>query len=81
MCDVSPTEADVDIVFTRHVAARRATSFASPPSSSKRRPARWLWSQTSQLRLGDLFKLQDDLASRIVESLSLPLTDAGAADV
>jgi len=33
-----------------------------------------VWSQTSQLPLGDLFKLQDDLAARIVESLSLPLT-------
>ena len=33
-----------------------------------------VWSQTSQLPLGDLFTLQDDLASRIVESLSLPLT-------
>jgi serine/threonine protein kinase/tetratricopeptide (TPR) repeat protein len=34
-----------------------------------------VWSQTAQVALGDLFALQDQLASRIVESLSLPLTD------
>ena len=33
-----------------------------------------LWSQTSQVRLGDIFELQDELARRIVESLSSPLT-------
>jgi non-specific serine/threonine protein kinase len=34
-----------------------------------------VWSQTAQVALGDVFALQDQLASRIVESLSLPLTD------
>jgi serine/threonine protein kinase/tetratricopeptide (TPR) repeat protein len=33
-----------------------------------------LWSQTSEVPLGDIFALQDDLTQRIVESLSLPLT-------
>jgi tetratricopeptide (TPR) repeat protein len=33
-----------------------------------------VWSQTSQLRVGEIFKLQDDLTHRIVELLSLPLT-------
>jgi serine/threonine protein kinase len=33
-----------------------------------------LWSHTAQAPVGDLFSLQDDLARRIVESLSLPLT-------
>ena len=33
-----------------------------------------LWSHSSQVALGDIFQLQDDLAHRIVESLSLPLT-------
>ncbi|HEY0876809.1 MAG TPA: protein kinase [Vicinamibacterales bacterium] len=33
-----------------------------------------LWSHTAQAPIGDLFSLQDELASRIVESLSLPLT-------
>ena len=33
-----------------------------------------LWSHSSQVALGDIFQLQDDLAQRIVGSLSLPLT-------
>ena len=33
-----------------------------------------IWSHTAQAPVGDLFSLQDDLAGRIVESLSLPLT-------
>ena len=32
------------------------------------------WSQTTVVRLGDIFQLQDALTSRIVESLSVPLT-------
>jgi serine/threonine protein kinase/tetratricopeptide (TPR) repeat protein len=33
-----------------------------------------LWSETPQVALGDLFQLQDDLARRLVSSLSVPLT-------
>ena len=33
-----------------------------------------LWSHTAQVPVGDLFRLQDDLTGRIVESLSVPLT-------
>jgi serine/threonine protein kinase/tetratricopeptide (TPR) repeat protein len=33
-----------------------------------------VWSHTAQVAVGDLFSLQDDLTSRIVDSLSLPLT-------
>lgn len=33
-----------------------------------------VWSHTAQAPVGDLFSLQDDLTSRIVDSLSLPLT-------
>ena len=33
-----------------------------------------VWSHTAQVLLGDIFQLQDDLARRIVSSLSLPLT-------
>lgn len=33
-----------------------------------------LWSHTAQAPVGDLFELQDELAHRIVESLSAPLT-------
>jgi serine/threonine protein kinase/tetratricopeptide (TPR) repeat protein len=33
-----------------------------------------VWSDMSQVALGDIFQLQDELARRIVESLELPLT-------
>jgi eukaryotic-like serine/threonine-protein kinase len=33
-----------------------------------------LWTQTSQVSIGDLFLLQDQLTQRIVESLNLPLS-------
>jgi serine/threonine protein kinase len=33
-----------------------------------------IWSQTSQVSLGDIFQLQDSLTRRIVESLQVPLT-------
>jgi serine/threonine protein kinase/tetratricopeptide (TPR) repeat protein len=33
-----------------------------------------LWSQTTQVQLGDVFQLQDSLTSRIVESLAVPLS-------
>jgi TolB-like protein len=36
--------------------------------------ARVIWSQATQVPMGDLFALQDQLASQIVESLALPLT-------
>ena len=66
-------EADVDIVLTGTLLRageqlRVSTQLVEAPGGTL------VWSQTSQLPLGDLFKLQDDLASRIVESLSLPLT-------
>src|SRR5262245_10828639 len=34
-----------------------------------------LWSQSAQTPVGDLFRVQDELARRIVASLSLPLTN------
>ena len=33
-----------------------------------------IWSDTSQVSVGDLFRLQDDLSRRIVESLALPFS-------
>src|SRR5262249_46726350 len=33
-----------------------------------------VWSQTSQVAMGDLFQLQDGLTRRIVESLAVPLS-------
>jgi serine/threonine-protein kinase len=38
-----------------------------------------LTSQTVQASLGDLFRLQDDIARRVVEALSLPLTGSAPA--
>jgi serine/threonine-protein kinase len=66
-------EAGVDIVLTGTLLRvgeqlRVSTQLVEAPAGTL------VWSQTSQLRLGDLFKLQDDLASRIVASLALPLT-------
>jgi TolB-like protein len=33
-----------------------------------------LWSQTIQVPVGDLFRVQDEITARLVESLSIPLT-------
>ncbi len=66
-------EAGVDIVLTGTLLRageqlRVSTQLVEAPGGTL------VWSQTSQVSLGGVFKLQDDLASRIVESLSLPLT-------
>jgi TolB-like protein len=67
------SEADVDVVLTGTLVRageqlRVSTQLVEAPGGTL------VWSHTSQLSLGDIFKLQDDLATRIVESLSLPLT-------
>jgi eukaryotic-like serine/threonine-protein kinase len=33
-----------------------------------------LWSRTAEVRMGDVFQLQDDLVRQVIESLSIPLT-------
>jgi TolB-like protein len=67
------SEADVDVVLTGTLVRagellRVNTQLVEAPGGTL------VWSHTSQLSLGDIFRLQDDLATRIVESLSLPLT-------
>jgi len=67
------SEADVDVVLTGTLVRageqlRVSTQLVESPGGTL------VWSHASQLSLGDIFKLQDDLATRIVESLSLPLT-------
>jgi serine/threonine protein kinase len=67
------TEADVDVVLTGTLLSsagqlRVSTQLVETPSGAL------LWSKTSQVALRDIFQLQDDLVSRIVDSLSLPLT-------
>ncbi|HJR60638.1 MAG TPA: protein kinase [Vicinamibacterales bacterium] len=47
---------------------RVTTQLAEVPSGTV------LWSQTTQVRLGAVFELQDALTSRIVESLAVPLS-------
>ncbi len=67
------SEADVDVVLTGTLVRageqlRVSTQLVEAPGGTL------VWSHSSQLSLGDIFRLQDDLATRIVESLSLPLT-------
>jgi serine/threonine protein kinase len=47
---------------------RVATQLIGTPSTTV------LWSHSAQVPVGDLFRLQDELTGKIVESLSLPLT-------
>ena len=63
------TEAEVDAVLVgTHAARRRSTprddALVDAPAATV------LWSHTAQVPVGDLFRLQDELTSRIVESLS-----------
>jgi serine/threonine protein kinase/tetratricopeptide (TPR) repeat protein len=66
-------KAEVDAVLTGTLLRaedqlRVTTQLAEVPSGTV------LWSQTTQLRIGDVFTLQDSLTSRIVESLAVPLS-------
>jgi serine/threonine protein kinase/tetratricopeptide (TPR) repeat protein len=66
-------KADVDAVLTGTLLRaedqlRVTTQLAEVPSGTV------LWSQTTQVKLGDIFQLQDNLTSRIVESLAVPLS-------
>ena len=66
-------KADVDIVLTGTLLragdqVQVNTQLVEAPRGAV------LWSQTSQVPLGEFFHLQDDLKHRIVDSLALPLT-------
>ena len=66
-------EADVDVVLFGTILRagdklRVASQLVEAPGGTV------LWSHTAQVPIGDIFQLQDDLAQRIVESLSVPLT-------
>jgi tetratricopeptide (TPR) repeat protein len=70
-------EADVDRVVMGTLLRsgdqlRAATQLVEAPGGTL------LTSHTVQSSLGDLFRLQDDIASRVVEALSLPLTGGPA---
>jgi DNA-binding winged helix-turn-helix (wHTH) protein/tetratricopeptide (TPR) repeat protein len=66
-------EADVDVVLSGTLLRaqdqlRVSTQLTEVPAGTL------LWSQTSQVSLGDIFQVQDELTQRIVGSLSLPLS-------
>ncbi len=70
---VIAAEADVDFVLTGSLLRsaeqlRVSTQLTEVPSGTLR------WSHSSQVSLGDIFSVQDELATRIVDSLSVPLT-------
>jgi DNA-binding winged helix-turn-helix (wHTH) protein/tetratricopeptide (TPR) repeat protein len=67
------TEADVDVVLSGTLLRsgdrlRVSTQLTEVPGG------RLLWAHTSEVALGDMFQIQDELATRIVDSLALPLT-------
>jgi DNA-binding winged helix-turn-helix (wHTH) protein/tetratricopeptide (TPR) repeat protein len=66
-------DADVDVIVTgtllRSGDQVRVTSQLTDTATGT-----LLWSDTAQAPVGDVFQVQDDLARRIVDSLSLPLT-------
>lgn len=73
------TEADVDLVLSGTLLRagdqlRLSAQLLTAPLGTL------LWSHTVQAALTDLFQLQDDLARRIVDSVSRQLAPAGAAD-
>jgi TolB-like protein len=66
-------DADVDVVLSGTLLQageqlRVSTQLTEVPAGTLR------WSQTSQVPIGDLFQVQDELTHRIVDSLALPLT-------
>jgi len=69
---VIAAEAEVDLVLTGTLLRvgdqmRVASQLLEAPAGTV------VWTQTTQVSLGDLFELQDSLARHIVDSLSLPL--------
>ncbi|HKC56619.1 MAG TPA: protein kinase [Vicinamibacterales bacterium] len=66
-------ELDVDVVLTGTLLRvgdelRASVQLVEAPAGTL------IWSDSSQVRVGDFFRLQDDLSRRIVESLALPLS-------
>jgi TolB-like protein/Flp pilus assembly protein TadD len=66
-------EAGVDVVLTGTL-LRAGTQLRVTAQLVEVEGGTLLWSETSQVTLGDIFQLQDDLTQRIVTSLKLPLT-------
>ena len=66
-------EADVDIVLTGML-LRAGDELRVTAQLADAAAGTLIWSHTAQGPVGDLFRLQDSLVERIVESLALPLT-------
>ena len=68
-------EADVDAVLTGSLVRaggqlRVSTQLTAVPAGTL------LWAQTTQVSVGELFQVQDELTHRIVDSLAIPMTAA-----
>jgi len=66
-------DADVDVVLTGSV-LRAADQIRVTAQLTEVPAGTLLWSYATELALGDVFQVQDELTRRIVESLSVPLT-------
>ena len=66
-------EADVDVIVTGTL-MRAGGSIRVATQLTDASNGTLLWSHTAQAPVDDLFRVQDDLTQRIVDSLSLPLT-------
>jgi DNA-binding winged helix-turn-helix (wHTH) protein/tetratricopeptide (TPR) repeat protein len=73
--DLERVAADADVDFVLYGSLLRAGDQLRVSTQLAEVPVGTLvWSHSSQLPLGDLFQVQDELARRIVDSLSVPLT-------
>jgi DNA-binding winged helix-turn-helix (wHTH) protein len=66
-------ETDVDVIVTGTL-LRAASDVRVHAQLTEVSSGTLLWSYMAQAPVGDLFELQDELARRIVDSLSIPLT-------
>lgn len=66
-------EAEVDVVVTGTILAAGGQVRVSA-QLTEARGGTLLWSQSSQIGMGDLFALQDQIVQKLVESLALPLS-------
>ena len=66
-------EADVDVIVTGTL-MRAGDNIRVATQLTDAANGTLLWSHTAQVPVDDLFRVQDDLTQRIVDSLSLPLT-------
>jgi len=71
---VIATEAEVDAVLVGTL-LRAGDQLRVSSQLVEAQAATVMWSNTTQVPLGDLFRVQDELTSRIVESLSIPLSN------